>query len=158
MTDEKHITKVTVMLTVKNWEFAFPMSAGRDECWQFACQWAKFLKDPKTRMLDCDVAGVRLFGTFSSGDFPIQDGIVTTTSKIVKVEKISLPEKRSLLDWFKSWLYWPKRIDQIFRLTTEKGSQFSVKLQDAAKEACNQLQAARFGAPDEIIYRRYFDL
>ena len=155
MTDEKNITTITIVLMVYDWELAFPMSAERDECWQFVRQWMKFIKGTD-RVFECgDIMKVKLHGVFSSGDH-LQDGVRATTSAVVRMEKIFPSKEGFLANWLKSWLFWPKKPNQAFRLTTESGSQFTVWLKDAAAGTRNQLWTARFGAPDEIYYRGIF--
>lgn len=155
MTDEKNIITITIALMVRDWEFVFPMSAGRSECWDFVRQWMKFIRS-SDRVFECgEIMKVKLYGIFSSGNY-LQDGVDATTSTVVKIEKISPPGRRSLINWLKSWIFWPRKLDQMYHLTTESGSQFAVRLQDAAVETRNQLWTVRFGAPDEIVYRGTF--
>ena len=83
MTDEKNITTITIVLMVHDWELAFPMSAERNECWQFVRQWMKFVKGTD-RVFNCgDIMKVKLHGVFSSGDH-LQDGVRATTSAVVR--------------------------------------------------------------------------
>ena len=153
---DKHITTINMILMVKNWEFVFPISAERYECAEFIRKWMKFVRDPDAREFDLgSVIKVTLHGIFSGGDV-VRDGVEATTSIIAKIEKISPPEERSITTWFKTWLFWPRKIDQVYRLTTENGSMFTVRLEDASAETRNQLWTARFGAPDEMFYRRRF--
>lgn len=153
MAGEKYITTLTIMLMVKEWEFEFPFSARRSECADFIRSWMRFVRDPDARVFECsDVVKVKLHGTFFSEDV-IRYGVKTTTSTIAKVEKISPPEERSFTAWLKSWLFWPKKIDQTYRLTTENGSMFTVCSGDASVETRNQLWTSRFGASDEMRYR-----
>ena len=152
---DKHIITINMILMVKNWEFVFPISAERDECWQFVRQWMKFIKGTD-RVFECgDIMKVKLHGVFSSGDH-LQDGVRATTSAVVRMEKIFPSKEGFLANWLKSWLFWPKKPNQAFRLTTESGSQFTVWLKDAAVGTLSQLWTARFGAPDEIYYRGIF--
>ncbi|MBQ2643739.1 hypothetical protein IJG11_02350 [Candidatus Saccharibacteria bacterium] len=150
---DKYIVTINMVLTVKDWEFVFPMSAERRECADFVREWVKFVRNPGVRVFDfSDVVRVTLHGIFSGGDV-LRDGVEATTSAIAKVEKISPPEERSFTAWLKSWLFWPKKIDQMYRLTTENGSMFTVCSGDASVETRNQLWTSRFGAPDEMHYR-----
>lgn len=153
---DKHITTINMILMVKNWEFVFPISAERYECAEFIRKWMKFVRDPDAREFDLgSVIKVTLHGIFSGGDV-VRDGVEATTSIIAKIEKTSPPEERSITTWFKTWLFWPRKIDQVYRLTTENGSMFTVHLEDASAETRNQLWTARFGAPDEMFYGRRF--
>ena len=150
---DKHIVTINMVLTVKDWEFVFPMSAERRECADFVREWVKFVRNPGVRVFDfSDVVKVTLHGIFSGGDV-LRDGVEATTSAIAKVEKISPPEERSVVAWLRSWLFWPKKIDQMYRFTTENGSMFTVCSEDASVETRNQLWTSRFGAPDEMRYR-----
>lgn len=156
MTDKKNIITVTTMLVVKDWEFMFPMLVERSKCWDFIRQWMKFVRDPDARVFDCSaIMKVRLHGMFSGEEY-LRDDMEATTSTVIKIEKISPPEEKSLAAWLKSWMFWPKKVDQMYRLTTESGSTFTVRLKDAAVETRNQLWTARFGAPDEVLYRGTF--
>ena len=129
--DKKNIITIAIVLMVHDWELAFPMSAERNECWQFVRQWMKFIKGTD-RVFECgDIMKVKLHGVFSSGDH-FQDGVRATTSAVVRMEKIFPSKEGFLANWLKSWLFWPKKPNQAFRLTTESGSQFTVWLKDAA--------------------------
>ena len=152
---DRHIVTINMILVVKNWEFVFPISAKRRECADFVRKWMKFVQDSDAREFDfSDVVKVTLHGVFSGGDV-LRDGVEATTSAIAKIEKISPPEERSFTAWLRSWLFWPKKINQTYRLTTENGSMFTVYSEDASVETHNQLWTSRFGAPDEIHYRGF---
>ena len=72
--DKKNIITIAIVLMVHDWELAFPMSAERNECWQFVRQWMKFIKGTD-RVFECgDIMKVKLHGVFSSGDH-LQDGV-----------------------------------------------------------------------------------
>ena len=81
--DKKNIITIAIVLMVHDWELAFPMSAERNECWQFVRQWMKFIKGTD-RVFECgDIMKVKLHGVFSSGDH-LQDGVRATTSAVVR--------------------------------------------------------------------------
>ncbi|MBQ1387722.1 hypothetical protein IIY68_02955 [Candidatus Saccharibacteria bacterium] len=151
--NRKNIVTVIIELKVQDWEFVFPTDTSHVACWNFTRQWMKFIRS-SSRVFECGDK-VSLRGVFSSDEY-FQDGVEATTSTITRMEKICLPGEKASVNPLKSWLLWPKSINQnqTFRLTTENGSTFTLRFQDASAKTYYQLWVARFGAPDEITFHR----
>lgn len=121
--------------------------------WQFFRLWMRFIRDPRAVALNnLGRYEVRMHHEFVEANlFP--DGDDITTSPIVRIEKVSYSREdaSSLMRAF-DWLFWPRRQEGSFRVFTITGSVITVPFETVMDGTVFNLRAARWGAPDELVW------
>lgn len=134
--------------SMKKWEFVFPDETPLGICSEFA---EVFINNTMER--DPNFAGiivgypVSLYGEICD-DERFGDGrTMILTSHIKSIDRVRRP---SWLDRVFIWAWWPRLVGIAFRVTTNSGSTYKIKLRDAGKKVLGLFDVYLCGEPVEV--------